>query len=75
MQILQLRKEGLKKIHACTGFEAAPVSQRSRVRIPYKPESNLSHQIFKGITFGLGISSDQGNKPTPTVYLLRPRVN
>ena len=38
MHILQLRKESLKKIQACTGFEAAPVSQRSRVRIPYKPE-------------------------------------
>ena len=38
MQILQLRKESLKKIQACTGFEVAPVSQRSRVRIPYKPE-------------------------------------
>ena len=46
-QLLQLRKESLKKIQACTGFEsltsaiqrssarcAAPVSQRSRVRIP-----------------------------------------
>ena len=31
MQIFQLRKES-------PGFEAAPVTQRSRVRIPYKPK-------------------------------------
>ena len=37
MQLLQLRKEGLKKFQACTS--AAQVSLSSRVRIPYKPES------------------------------------
>ena len=64
-QLLQLGKQSLKKIPACTGFEpltstipvqrstnkTAPVSQRSRERIPYKLEFfffRLSFRNCKG---------------------------
>ena len=51
-QLLQLGKESLKKIPACTGFEPLTSaimvqrSQRSRERIPYKPEFFFSGFLF-----------------------------